>query len=157
MHISENSRIWIYQADRELQPLEQQTIRERLNAFTVSWEAHGNKLCALGEIRHNRFIILAIDEDQALASGCSIDKSVALIKNLEQEFSIRLLDRTKIAYRDGLEIKSCSKEEFKGLIEQGPVNEETMVFNNLIQTYGELETNWEVPLKKSWHKQVFAV
>lgn len=157
MQISENSRIWIYQADRELKSDESKAILERLSQFTQSWEAHGKSLAALAEIRHQRFLILAVDEAQAGATGCSIDKSVALLKSIENEFGIQLFDRMQIAYRDGNEVKSCSKEQFEGLIEAGLINEETVVFNNLVQTYRDLNQLWEVPLKNSWHSRVFAV
>jgi len=45
-------------------------------SVTISWTAHNNQLKAKGEIRYNRFLILIVDESQAGASGCSIDKSV---------------------------------------------------------------------------------
>jgi len=157
MQISENSRIWIYQANRELTTDEQTLIQQKLDAFVASWQAHGQQLAAFAEIRYQRFIILAIDEQQAQATGCSIDKSVGLMKELESEFGIQLFDRMQIAYRDGEAIKTCSKDEFERLLEQGLVNEETIVFNNLIQNYGDLSTSWEVPMKLSWHQKVFAI
>jgi hypothetical protein len=157
MQISENSRVWIYQADRILQAEEAAAIQQQLNTFTASWEAHGKSLAAIGEIRYNRFIILAVNEEQAGATGCSIDKSVALMKNIEQQYGINLFDRMQIAYQDGGEIKTCSKTDFKTLIASGEVDENTLVFNNLIQTHQELENNWEIPLKQSWHGRVFAI
>jgi len=157
MQISENSRIWIYQANRELTTQEQPLIQQKLDAFVASWQAHGHQLAASAEIRYQRFIILAIDEYQAQATGCSIDKSVGLMKELESEFCIQLFDRMQIAYRDGEAIKTCSKDEFEDLLEQGLVNEETIVFNNLIQNYRDLSTSWEVPMKLSWHQKVFAL
>lgn len=157
MQISENSRIWIYQANRALTTNEQNLIQQKLDAFVGSWQAHGHQLAALAEIRYQRFIVLAIDEHQAQATGCSIDKSVGLMKELESEFGIQLFDRMQIAYRDGESIKTCSKDEFERLLEQGLVNEETIVFNNLIQNYRDLSTSWEVPMKLSWHQKVFAL
>ncbi len=62
MQISENSRIWIYQANRELTTQEQTLIQQKLDAFVASWQAHGHQLAALAEIRYQRFVILAIDE-----------------------------------------------------------------------------------------------
>jgi hypothetical protein len=156
MQISENSRIWIYQSNRELQPVEQEQIQRGLNAFTSQWLAHGHQLTALAEIRYHRFIILMVDEDRAGATGCSIDKSVNLMKEIEDEFKVSLFDRFNIAYRDGDAIKSCSRAEFENLISSGTINENTLVFNNLVPTVRELNTQWEVPLKDSWHAQVFA-
>jgi len=112
---------------------------------------------ALGEVIHHQFIVLSVDEQVAGASGCSIDKSVALMKEIEQQFNINLFDRFRIAYKLNHEIKSCSREDFEKMIEIGEVKEDTLVFNNLIQTRKELENNWEIPLKKSWHARVFNI
>lgn len=155
MNFSENSRIWIYQSNRELTPAELQRTEDILTKFTSEWTAHNNQLKAKAEIRYNRFFILTVDESQAGASGCSIDKSVNLMKQLEQEFNINLFDRFNIAYRTNEGIVSVSRNEFEELIKQGLVNTETIVFNNLANTLKDLDTKWEVPFKNSWHKQVF--
>jgi hypothetical protein len=156
MNFSENSRVWIYQADRNLAPNELPLIEERLATFTATWEAHGKALKARAEIRYNRFIILMVDETQAPVTGCSIDKSVALLKTIEQEFNLNLFDRMQIAYRDENGIQVCSKDAFEEFIAKGLVNENTLVFNNLAQTYGTLQNGWEVPAKQSWHLKLFA-
>jgi hypothetical protein len=156
MNISEHSRLWIYQADRILTAEEVLQIQQKLDAFTSQWLAHGHELLALGEIRHNQFIILSVDEQQAGATGCSIDKSVKLMLELELEFKINLFDRFIIAYRDGEEIKTCNRSEFEERLRSGEITADTIVFNNLISTRKALETNWEIPMKNSWHAQVFS-
>ena len=156
MNFSENSRVWIYQADRNLAPQELTSIQNRLNTFTATWEAHGKVLKAAAEIKYNRFIIFMVDEAQASVTGCSIDKSVAVLKTIEQEFNLSLFDRMQIAYRDENGIQVCSKPAFETLIAKGLVTEDTVVFNNLAQTYGALKTAWEVPAKHSWHSTLFS-
>jgi hypothetical protein len=96
-----------------------------------------------------------VDESHAPATGCSIDKSVALMKNIEEEFKINLFDRFDIAWRDKDQIRSHNREDFEKSILKGDVHADTIVFNNLIQTVGELETKWEVPFKDSWHMSLF--
>jgi hypothetical protein len=155
MNFSENSKVWIYQSNRELAAAEVDQITKSLHDFTADWTAHNNQLKATAEIRYKRFIILVVDETQAGASGCSIDKSVNLMKALEQEFNINLFDRFNIAYRDGDAIKSVGRFEFEELIKHGKVGAETIVFNNLVPDLKSLDSQWEVPFKSSWHKQVF--
>ncbi|MBW4888779.1 ABC transporter ATPase [Mucilaginibacter sp. HMF5004] len=155
MNFSENSRIWIYQSNRELAAAEVAKLQSILNDFTIGWTAHNNQLKAKAEVRYNRFIVLVVDESQAGASGCSIDKSVNLMKALEPEFNINLFDRFNIAYRTETSIKSVGRDEFEALIKKGEVTADTMVFNNLVQTLADLDTKWEVPFRDSWHKQVF--
>jgi hypothetical protein len=155
MQFSENSRVWIYQSDKKLADAVVQQIQERLNNFTAEWTAHNNQLKAKAEIRYNRFLILIVDETQAGASGCSIDKSVNFMKRLEQEFNLNLFDRFNLAYRDADEVLSLPRHSFEDLLKQGSINTNTIVYNNLVQNLTELETKWEVPFKDSWHIQLF--
>jgi hypothetical protein len=155
MQFSENSRVWIYQSDKKLGDAEVQQIQQHLDNFTTQWTAHNNQLKAKAEIRYNRFLILIVDESQAGASGCSIDKSVNFMKQLEQQFNINLFDRFNLAYRDGDEILSLPRHGFEDLVKQGKINKDSIVFNNLVQNLNELETKWEVPFKDSWHVQLF--
>ena len=155
MEFSSQSRVWVYQSDRKLTADEVVQIQMHLDNFTRSWTAHNNQLKAKAEIRYNRFLVLIVDETQAGASGCSIDKSVNFMKQLEQEFGINLFDRFNLAYRDGQEIISVPRHQFEELLKSGKINTETIVFNNLAQNVAELETKWEVPFKDSWHIQLF--
>jgi hypothetical protein len=155
MQFSENSRVWIYQSDKKLTDELAQQIQQRLDAFATQWTAHNNQLKAKAEIRYNRFLILIVDETQAGASGCSIDKSVHFMQNLEREFNINLFDRFNLAYKQADEVLSLPRHGFEDLLKQGAINTNTTVYNNLVQNLTELNTKWEVPFKDSWHIQLF--
>ncbi|MCC8424075.1 ABC transporter ATPase [Mucilaginibacter sp. UR6-11] len=155
MQFSENSRVWIYQSDKKLADELVQQIQQRLDSFTTQWTAHNNQLKAKAEIRYNRFLILIVDETQAGASGCSIDKSVHFMQNLEREFNISLFDRFNLAYKQADEVLSVPRHGFEDLLKQGAINTDTIVYNNLVQNLTELQTKWEVPFKDSWHVQLF--
>lgn len=147
--------MWIYQSDKKLADEVVQQVQQRLNAFTAEWTAHNNQLKAKAEIRYNRFLILIVDETQAGASGCSIDKSVHFMQRLEQEFGLNLFDRFNLAYREGNEVLSLPRRDFEEMLKQGKLNKESIVYNNLVQNLTELQTKWEVPFKDSWHVQLF--
>ena len=155
MQFSENSRVWVYQSDRKLSDNEVDQLKVLLNDFTTSWTAHNNQLKAKGEVRYNRFIVLIVDESQAGASGCSIDKSVRFVKEIEAQFGINLLDRFNLAYKENSEVLSAPRHTFEELIKQGRINTNTTVYNNMVQNLAELNTKWEVPFKDSWHIQLF--
>ena len=155
MQFSENSRVWIYQSDRKLNDEQTAQIQQHLDAFTTQWTAHNNQLKAKAEVRYNRFLVLIVDETQAGASGCSIDKSVHFMQQIEQKFGINLFDRFNLAYREGAEVLSLPRNGFEEKLKQGEINSNTIVFNNLVQNVKELETKWEVPFKDSWHVQLF--
>ena len=148
-------RIWIYQADRILEAAEKTLIQDRLASFTAQWKAHGKQLAANAEIRYDRFIIVMVDDEVAPPTGCSIDKSVHLLKEVESETGVQLFDRMQISYRQDDDIVVVPRAAFEQLIADGVVTADTIVFNNLITSYPELETHWEVPLAESWHASVF--
>ena len=149
-----DTRVWIYQCDRKLSDSEIEAIKEQGDNFIDGWAAHGEKLEAAFEVLHSQFLLIFADEKQAEASGCSIDRSLHFIKNLEQEYSISLLNRTLVAYKVDEEIVTLPQEEFVELVAQGTLSKDTIVFNNLVTTKQDLETKWQVPLKKSWHKDL---
>ena len=155
MQFSEQSRVWVYQSDKELSDQQAQQVAVQLNDFAAQWTAHNHQLKAKAEVRYNRFLILIVDESQAGASGCSIDKSVNFIKSLEQQLGINLLDRFNLAYKEGEKVLSAPRHEFEQMLKDKKINANTIVFNNLVQDLQQLETKWEVPFKSSWHAQLF--
>jgi len=156
MSFSPQSRVWIYQSDRKFTSNEENEILNKLASFTNQWKAHGNELLAKAEIRYGFFIILTVDESQAGVTGCSIDSSVRLIKEIEQEYHVDLFNRFNMAYKVIGEVVVNSKEDFETLVNIKQITPETIVFNNMVQNLAELETKWEVPFQNSWHSTVFA-
>lgn len=148
-------RIWIYQANRTLNTEEAELLLQKMDKFTEQWTAHGKQLAAQALLRYNQFLIIRVNEGLVKATGCSIDKSTDTLKQVQQELGLDFFDRMQIAYRDDGEIKTVSRSEFEKLIEKGKVNENTIVFNNMVGNSQELETKWEGPFKNSWHAQVF--
>lgn len=151
-----HSRVWIYQSDRELTESEVSWIEENAKIFLKDWNAHGAKMSAKLVVLYHRFIVLAADESQVQASGCSIDSSVKFIKSIEQSLQIDLFNRTQLAYRNDsrdLTIKSIS--EFEEAVQAGDITPSTVVYNNLVSTVDELVNNWEVPASDSWHRRMF--
>ena len=156
MIFSPQSKIWIYQSNRQFTATEAQEIQQKLDVFTAQWTAHGHELKAKAIMSHNFFIVLIVDQDVAMATGCSIDSSVRLIKEIENTYGVDLFDRFNIAYKIEDQIHVVSKEDFETLVSIKKIGPETIVFNNLVQTLEEFEQKWEVPLANSWHNLVFA-
>ncbi|MCW5515620.1 ABC transporter ATPase [Muriicola sp. Z0-33] len=149
--LPETSRIWIYQANRSFTDAELAEITELLNAFIADWTAHGADLKAGFEIRYNRFIILALDQHSAAATGCSIDASVHFIQQLERKFNVDLLDKMNVSYKQGEYIAYKPLSDFKKMAKNKAVSKNTVVFNHLVVNKGEYLSHWEVPASESWH------
>jgi hypothetical protein len=150
INFSPQSKIWIYQSNRAFTAKEAEEITALGKSFVASWASHGNALSAHFEMRYDRFLILAVDENAASASGCSIDKSVAFVKQLEQEYKVDFFDRMLTAYRSEGEIKTFNFSDFSQLLNSGELTPQTIVFNNLVFTKEEFEQNWETQVNKSW-------
>ena len=151
--LPETSRIWIYQSNRKLSAEEEKEISSAMDAFIQEWTAHGQSLQASYEIRYNRFIVIALDQSHAAASGCSIDASVHFIQALEKRYNIDLLDKMNVAFRQGEYITYKSLTDFKKMAKDKAISSETIVFNNLVTNIGEYKDFWEVAAKESWHKR----
>ena len=152
--ISDESRIWIFQSNRLISNSDIESLQNKIESFLISWTSHGNKLIVSSKIEYNLFIIIALDQSQSSASGCSIDKLVSFIKKLEDQFSISLLDRLAISYKDNNKISVVRLDDFKRKILEKKIDNSTIVFNNLINLKSDLANNWEVPLSKSWQKSL---
>ena len=149
--LSNTSRVWVYQANRNFTENEAQEINQEISQFVVEWAAHGAALKAFGRVYHNRFVTLFVDQNQASASGCSIDSSVKLIRSLESKYQVDFFDRMSVAYVDeSNEIKSFKIKEINALLENRAINVNTKVFNNLVDTKAKFESDWMQNLQDTW-------
>lgn len=149
------SRVWVYQSNRAFSDSELFNIKKELSAFNLSWEAHGKKLNSAIEVYYNQFIVIFVDESFQEATGCSIDKSVALMKDFESKFGVEMLNRMNLAYKLGDSIRNIKIEDFQLKARSGEFDTDMVVFNNLVKNKEEFITNWETPVKKSWHINLF--
>ena len=148
-----DARLWVYQSNRELSTEEVNSIQKSGKQFIDGWEAHGASLKASFDLLYNRFVIIAVDEKQTAASGCSVDASVRFLKQLEVDYNLNLFDRFQVAYFDEDLIKVCKLNDFRVLLKQNIVNENTLVFNNMVTNKSDFDKSWKVPVKLSWHNR----
>ncbi|MGB1169273.1 MAG: ABC transporter ATPase [Flavobacteriaceae bacterium] len=148
-----NSRVWIYQSDREFSDQEINFITEKAIEFIDQWTKHGFNLKGSFTIKYNQFLVLAVDEGFNNVSGCSIDSSVRFVKELEISLEVDMMNKMNISYKDGNHINILTMSDFKEFTKSNKITSETIVFNNMVSTKQELNVHWEVPLINSWHKR----
>ncbi|MEO8516062.1 MAG: ABC transporter ATPase [Flavobacterium sp.] len=149
------SKIWIYQSNRKFSDEEISEIDHDVKAFVTEWAAHGTSLEASYLLRYNRFIIFAVNQDVQAATGCSIDKSVQFIQELEQKYDVDLLDKMNVTFKNGDFVAHKTLIEFKKMAKEKAVSGSTIVFNNLVNTIEEFNDAWEIPAEESWHSRFF--
>jgi len=153
-NVLENSaRVWIYQSGRKFTEIEKDTISQTLSSFTQQWAAHGSPLKTSFTILYDQFIVLAADESFNEASGCSIDSSVHVIKEIDDQFSLDLFDRTKVTFLKKNNVMVLRLNDLSKGLSENMWQQDTLTFNNLITTKGELGTRWIVPAGETWLKR----
>ena len=144
------NRIWIYLSDKAFDEKTEAGIHADVKNFLSGWNAHGKALTSGFEIKHHRFIIIKVNEEDYAASGCSIDKQLQFIKEIEKKYSISLLNRLLLAYKKENEVMVTHSSKTPQLLAEGLLNENTPVFNIALSGEEELHTDFEKPLKETW-------
>ena len=147
---ADNSRVWIYQSNRQFTLSEALQIDELLSSFTSTWKSHGADVKGFARLLFGQFIILMADETATGVSGCSTDSSVRLIKNIEQDFNVNLFDWQTLAFVIKERLQLFHLNQLNYAIDNDLISPDTLYFNNTIQTKQELIHHWIIPIKDSW-------
>ena len=99
--LSDEARVWIYPSSRPFTDDECIEIKTKINTFLTQWTAHGASLKAGVSMPYNRFIVIALDESQQEATGCSIDASVKIIQEIEATYGVVLMDKMNVSFKQG--------------------------------------------------------
>ncbi|MGB5943231.1 MAG: ABC transporter ATPase [Leeuwenhoekiella sp.] len=153
--LPDDSRVWIYQSSQKFTEENTEFLNKQLADFLTQWTAHGGQLNAGFELKHDRFIIIGLDQQMNAASGCSIDAQVRFIQQLEKELDIQLLDKMNVAYIQNDRVHYKELQDFKKMAKDGAIGKHTIVFNNLVNTKEEYAEHWEIPAIESWHNRFF--
>lgn len=148
-----NARVWIFQSSRPFTDRELELISDRLKSFTDEWNVHGMGLNTSFSISHRQFIVLSADESSQTASGCSIDSSVRVLKEIEQSLGVSLFDRDQVAFKTSEGVLTIPLAKLKENFANGILQEDTLTFYNLVNTKAQLEREWLVPVKDTWVKR----
>jgi len=154
----DNSKIFVFQANKFISDEGVELINEKMSKFIEDWTVHGKNLKATFQVVSPLFIIVAVDESFAELSGCSKDALTNEIKALGKELDVDFFDRLMIAYHPtDDEIAIISLAEFKEKLQKDEIRQDTLVYNNLIETKADLKQNWQISVKDSWHGKLVSI
>jgi hypothetical protein len=143
--LSYDANIWIFPITPAI--ADPDAMLRRVDAFLDSWAAHNMPVLAARELREGRFLIVAADKD-AEKSGCSIDRLFALVRMMERELGVSMLDASLVYYRDAEGVIRDAKRSDL----HDRANDSTIVFDTTAPTLGDLRRGtWERPARDSWH------
>lgn len=156
--LPDTARLWVYNTEHELEEQELQKLQGKLDAFFEKWAAHGSRLTVGYEIRERRFLLVGVDDSQVGPSGCSIDKLVRYLKELDSTVGVRIIDAPDVCFRSGGEIHCVKRSEFEALAREGAVSADTIVFDRTVGHLRDLRAgNWELPAARAWHAKAFGL
>lgn len=151
--LENTSKVWIYQADRDITYDELDDMRPEIFHFLEEWTSHSKDLLTYGNVFHRRFLAFFVDETFSGASGCSIDKSVNFVEHLGAKYKINFFDRNTFAYMQDDEIYFIRKELLKQAAAEKVFTNQTLFFDHLVPTKGDFLTRWIAPLETTWIKR----
>jgi hypothetical protein len=142
-----DSRIWIFGISPPLDRVQSQTVLRAVDSFLDNWAAHGTPITSARTILEDSFLIVAVDK-KSETSGCSIDKMFGLLRQLERDLDVEILDANRVFVRDaGGHVRSLTRAEFR---EEGDPH--TVVFDTTAERLADIRSGrWERKASDSWH------
>lgn len=139
----DNSRVWIYQADRILDKTEQSFLLENAKAFCNEWVSHGAGLKANADVFNDCALVLFVNQEHVEASGCSIDKSVRFVKQMEQELGVDFFNRMLVYFESN---EGNKLQDFR----EGIPPDAISYFDNTITELADFKANWKREISDGW-------
>lgn len=154
--LPDHGRLWVFPASRELTEAEAAACLRSVDDFLATWAAHGAPLRSARELREDRFLLVGVDVDAEAPSGCSIDALVNRLRAFGADAGLSLIDHSRVWFRDGKDVRSLPRTDFKKLVEEGSVDPDVVVFDTTLTQVGQVrEGALERPASETWHGRAF--
>lgn len=151
--LENNAKVFLYPSNKKFFPELLENIQTKVNDFVSTW-SENHDIEAGFEIKYQRFIIIVINNNKPITTSI-IDELVTFIFKLQLDHEIELLDKLNVCFKQGEYVQYKDVKEFKKLIKNKSVNQNTIVFDNLINTKEELDDSWELPAENTWYSRMF--
>ena len=154
--LPDHARLWVFPADRTLSAEERARVEGVVAGSLAEWAAHGSPVRWGFTLVHDRFLLVGVDESHTALTGCSIDRCVDAVRDLEREWGVSFLDNGRVFFRRDGTIDRASRPGFRELVVAGAVTLDTPVFDPVIATVGDYRGGaFERPAREAWHARAF--
>ena len=110
--LPDDSRIWIFGISPALDARKSSRLLAAVDRFLDDWSAHGQPIVSGRDIVHRSFLVIGVDQ-RSETSGCSIDRMFGLLRQLERELEVAILDPDRIFCRDASgAVTAISRRDF---------------------------------------------
>lgn len=148
-----STRLFIYTSNVCLSDSVASKFHKELNDFMHSWKAHGSDLMASSLLIANRVLLIAVDEEEQKATGCSIDG----LNRFLRTGNIDWFNRNWVLYRP-LQTNVIDEgwvaidlNEFWDLCKSRDMDMNAEVINTSVLTLEEARKNLVQKISDSWH------
>lgn len=149
----DNSKIWIYFANKTFSDSESKDIQKQFDVFSSHWKSHGAAMKNAMLLIENQIVIICVDESLHAVSGCGIDASVQVIKEVEAKYDLSFFERNWVFYKENDTLKKMQLSEFKIFCKSNPSIEViNPYFNNLNEVRAHFYSKIEDSLYKNFLK-----
>ena len=154
--LPDEARLWCFGASQRLDDHQTRRLLASMADFVSEWTAHRHDLRAGFTLLHGRFLLVAVDESAAGASGCSIDALMGQLRSLGTALELDFLDSMPVWYRDPSgHIGTTSRAGFKDLGRMGKVSPGTPVFDLTLTRVADLRAGGlEATAGDTWHRSL---
>lgn len=147
--IPDSARVWIFQSSALLDAETSAALQYSAEQFLNEWTAHNMALKAGFCIVDRIFFVVAVDESQTGASGCSIDKLHRFVKEAEISLGLNLLDRLRVAI-PGIEPRLIPLAQITEQLNDGVLHPKTEVYDVTVDSLGAFRERFKTPLSNTW-------
>ncbi|MEO8624955.1 MAG: hypothetical protein ABI625_27975, partial [bacterium] len=138
------SRVWVFGSDKPLSDEGTKALLDGVDHHLEDWKAHGAPLTVSREWRDGRFLVVAVDQSTAGATGCSIDGLFRVLQQLEREVGASLVGGGRVFYRDDhAVVQSTSRAEIATLAGTAVITKDTVVFDTALTDLGTFRACFE--------------
>ena len=153
--LADDARTWVFGATPALDPSAAGRLLEDVDAYLSQWKAHGEPLTCARALMASRFLVVAVDQHTAGASGCSIDGLFRALQGAEHGYGISLVAGGRVFWRatDG-GIDGGPRDAFVAAATAGAISPNTNIFDTTVPTLGAWRVAFEKPARESWHAKL---
>lgn len=150
--LPDDARTWVFAATPALAAGADTQLLAEVDEHLARWHAHGAPLTVARALTDARFLLIAVDQRSANASGCSIDGLFRTLREAEGRLGVSLVAGGRVFWRDARgAVQGGARDAFVAAAVAGGVTAETPVFDTTVGTLGAWRTGFEKRAADSWH------
>lgn len=150
---SETARVWLYLADKRMTKDEAMELADSAEEFADNWQSHRKGVKATSLFIEDQVLVFLVEDSDTSIGGCSIDSSVNFVKELGSKYNVDFFNRMLCAYIGEEGLKVIPTNQINDSVDNGDLENETLVLNTIIKSRIELENDLFISLESSWYKR----